>query len=624
MTQHTQLQPLLNKLVVPPQDLALLSFCNGNKESQVQSWLQTLPLTQAQYISGLFYQALPEIGRLKTTADNRLAILELLREPVNQCLQGLTQRYLNQPLILPEAALKTATIAQAIQKHFLNAYLVVVRDLCSNPKKEEAQLQAIAIQRALTALGQLLLRSYQLYIPVSAQLWGEIHALYQIAQTLDITQQTVGDSLNQHHNTRCINWAYLRILLLASARPNQLRQDEVAATYNALDYLAQFAELDAYSSAGQDNLFVIATDSNRPPFYKSHANTTSMTATIGDLLELRTSRLVTKMQEYQSLGNEALKDNNWRNELNMSAALTQHLIQSWSHLAMRSFDRQDVNDADIEITIGLSNIHFHLTNQLPFHVFLNQISSGTATEKESIFQKHGVQLKSSAVSKGDDPWDGTFDIKGTAFDGEAKSTSSIEKDLRAREIQKYQIQHPIYSVPMVDRSPGGYGLEWRDEIPVQMKAGELIGLREYGSTRWSIGVVRWAHQLKGATQLGIQVLAPQAQPIALAAVQKTGGFAEYLRALQIPEMRAINQPSSIITNAISFHEYNKARLYIQPPEGVTYAGDKNIQLTRRLFATGAFSQFSFRDITTAKPSNTDANAGTDRGAKDDFDSVWEQ
>lgn len=617
MTQNTQLQPLLNKLVVPPQDLALLSFCNGNKESQVKSWLQTLPLTQAHYISGLFYSALPEIGRLKTSPDNRLAILELVREPVNQCLQGLAQRYLNQPLILPEAALKTATIAQAIQKHLLNAYLVVVRDLCSNPKEEETQLQTIAIQRALTALGQLLLRSYQLYIPVSGQLWEEIHALYQIAQELDLTQQPVDDPLNQHRNTRCIYWSYLHILLLASARPNQLRQDEVAATYNALDYLAQFADLDTYNSAGQDNLFVIATDSNRPPFYKSHTNTTSMTATIGDLLELRTSRLVTKMQEYQSLGTDVAKDNNWRNELSMSAALTQHLIQSWSHLAMRSFDRQDVNSVDIEITIGLTNIHFHLANHQPFNVFLNQLSTGAPAEKDSIFQKHGVQLKSPTTTQEDnDPWDGTFDIKGTVFDGAAKSTSSIEKDLREREIQNYQMQHPIYSVPMVDRSPGGCGLEWRDEIPVQMKAGELIGLREYGSTRWSIGVVRWAHQLKGATQLGIQVLAPQAQPIALAAIQKTGGFAEYLRALQIPELRAINQPPSVITNAVSFHEYNKARLYSQPPEGVAYAGDKTIQLTRRLFATGAFSQFSFRDIGTAKPKNTDT--------KDDFDSVWKQ
>jgi hypothetical protein len=103
--------------------------------------------------------------------------------------------------------------------------------------------------------------------------------------------------------------------------------------------------------------------------------------------------------------------------------------------------------------------------------------------------------------------------------------------------------------------------------------------------------------------------------VGLAAVHKTGGFAEYLRALQIPELRAVNQPPSLITNAISFHEHSKARLYTQSQAGVSNEGDKSIQLTQRLFATGAFSQFGFRELATAKPEA--------KTSKDDFDSVWE-
>lgn len=625
MTEHALLQTLLKKIAIPKQDLTLLSFCNGNKVPQVRNWLQTLPLTQTHYVSGLFYRALPELGRLKTSVDQRIAILELVREPINNCLQGLTHRYLNQPLILPEAALKTATVAQAIQKHLLNAYLVAVHELCATPKAEETELQALAIHRALSALGQLLLRSFQLYIPVSGQVWLELHTLYQLAQVLQLTHHPVSEPLSQEpDNPSSIHLAYLRIVLLASARPNQLRQDEAATTYQALEHLSQFAELDTYTSTGQDNLFVIAINSSHPPIYKSHVGSLNTTSA-SELLELHTNRLVNHIKEYQALGStdgpkggakDSAKDSPAPPGLKLSNALAQHLIQSWSHLAMRNFDRQDVNNVDIEITIGLTNIHFHLTNSQPFNVFLNQQSSNAVAEKESIFQKHDVQLKSTAPSKTDDPWDSAFDIKGTVFDGAAKSTANIEKDLRAHETQNYHLQHPIYSVPMIDRSPGGYGLEWRDDIPAQMKAGELIGLREYGSPRWSIGVVRWVHQLKGATQLGIQILAPQAQPIALAAIQKTGGFAEYLRALYIPALRGINQPPSVITNAISFHEYNKARLYSQAADGEAAVGDQMIQLTRRLFATGAFSQFSFRDLATTKLSGT--------GTKDDFDSVWKQ
>ena len=615
MNTDPQIRLLLKKLSVPTEGLAQLSFCGGNKESQVKQWLQSLPLTQAQQVSVHLYNAVHEISRLRTTSENRLAILELLRAPVHQTLSGLALKYLNQPLILPEAALKTATVAQAIQKHFLNSYLAVVREICTpHSTKNPPEQQALAIQRALTALGLLLLRSYQLYLPIASQVWSEVHTLYQLACALELEQIPVEDKLPHHQGLKTIHNTYLRILLLATARPNQLRQDEIESTYNLLELLAPLAELDNYNPAGKENLFVVLTNSNRAPFYKSHWRPASNPGEQPPL-EIRTSHLVGKLQNQQKVGNQGVDASvSIRNELNLSAALTKHLAQAWSHLSLRSFERQDVN-AEIEVTIGLTNIHFHLANEQPFNLFLNQSSAvAGAQDKGAIYQKRGIQLKTNDAKKEDDPWGDTFDIAGTMFDGRQRSTANIEMKIKSQEKDSYQGQHPIYTVPLMDRSPGGYGLEWRNEIPVQVRAGELVGLREYGRNKWAIGVVRWAHQIKGATQLGIQVLAPHAIPVGLAAVHKTGGHAEYLRALQIPELRAVNQPPSLITNAISFHEHNKARLYTQPQPNVNHEGDKSIQLTQRLFATGAFSQFGFRELVTAKVEKT---------AKDDFDSVWE-
>lgn len=615
MTADPQIRQLLKKLNVPTEGLAQLSFCNGNKESQVKLWLQSLPLTQVQQVSVQLYTAVHEISRLRTSSENRLAILELLRVPVHQTLNGLALKYLNQPLILPEAALKTATVAQAIQKHFLNSYLAVVREICTpHETKRPPEQQAMAIQRSLTALSLLVLRSYQLYLPIASQVWTEVHTLYQLACALELEQLPVEDPLPHNQGLKTIHSTYLRILLLATARPNQLRQDEIESTYNLLELLAPAAELDKYNPAGKENLFVVLPNSSRAPFYKSHWRPASNPGAEPPL-EIRTSHLVDKLQEQQRVGNEGVDAGvSQRNQLNLSAALTKHLAQAWSHLALRSFERQDVN-ADIEVTVGLTNIHFYLADEQPFNLFLNQ-SSAVAGEptKGAIYQQRGVQLKAGSINKADDPWGETFEIVGTALEGRALPTLNIEKKIKSQEKENYQGQHPIYTVPLMDRSPGGYGLEWRNEIPVQVRAGELLGLREYGRNKWALGVVRWAHQIKGATQLGIQILAPHAIPVGLAVIHKTGGFAEYLRALQIPELRAINQPPSMITNAISFHEHSKARLYTQPQPGVSQGNDKSIQLTRRLFATGVFSQFGFRELVTAK---------MEKNAKDDFDSVWE-
>lgn len=616
MTTDPVIEQLLKKLIVPTQDLAQLGFCGGSKEAQVKVWLRSLPLTQAQQVSAQLYTAVHEISRLRTSSENRLAILELLRVPVHQTLGGLALKYLNQPLILPEAALKTATVAQAIQKHFLNSYLAVVREICvARDSKDLQAQQALCIHRALTALGLLLLRSYQLYLPVASQIWAEVHALHALACALELEHLPVEDKLPHNQGLKTAHNVYLRILLLATARPNQLRQEEIESTYNLLELLAPIAQLDAYNPAGKENLFVVLTDSSRPPFYKSHWRPASNPGAQPPM-EIRTSHLVGKLHEQQKVGNEGVDAAvSQRNQLNLSAALTKHLAQAWSHLALRSFERQDVN-AEIEVTVGLTNIHFYLADEQPFNLFLNQSSAVSgAPEKGAIYQKRGVQLKAVDTKKADDPWGDTFDIVGTALDGRAMPTFNIEKQIKSQEKVNYQGQHPIYTVPLMDRSAGGYGLEWRNEIPVQVRAGELIGLREYGRNKWSIGVVRWAHQIKGATQLGIQVIAPHAIPVGLAAVHKTGGFAEYLRALQIPELRAVNQPPSLITNAISFHEHSKARLYTQRLAGVSNDGDKSIQLTQRLFATGAFSQFGFRELVTVKPES--------KTSKDDFDSVWE-
>lgn len=613
MTPDTDIQAMLGKLAVPPQNLAQLSFCGGNKEPQLKQWLQQLPLTQAQQVSAPLYTAVHELSRLTIPWENRLALLELLRIPVHQTLNGLALKYLNQPLILPEAALKTATIAQAIQKHFLNGYLAVVRDMVPNAsgKAELPPGLALAIQRALVALGLLLLRSYQLYLPISSQVWAEIHALYRLACVLELAHTPIDEPLPFHRGLKNIQQCYLRILLLATARPNQLRQDEIENTYKLLELLSPHAELEAYSPEGKENLFLVAMELSGPPFYKSNWRETGDAATRW-LMELRTTKLVDRLQELHKASAADTEKNLPATSL-ITAALAKHLEQAWSHLSMRSFARQEVS-ADIEVTVGLTNIHYHLAGEQPFNLFLNQSNTVTgAPAKGALYQQRGIQLKADMTGKAGDPWDSTFDIKGTQLEGKALPTLNIERQLKNQERQTYQGNHPVYQVPLIDRSLGGYGLEWREEIPVQVRAGELLGLREAGRNKWAIGVVRWAHQTKGATQLGIQILAPHAIPVGLAAIHKTGGFAEYLRALQIPELKAINQPPSLITNAISFHEYSKARLYLQPPAD-TAPVDLSVQLTSRLFATGAFSQFGFRELATAKATQE---------RKDDFDSVWQ-
>jgi hypothetical protein len=613
MTPTPVIQTLLSRLQTPQQDLVHLSFCSGSKDSHVKSWVESLPLTQINHASTQFYRALPEVARLQTRPDVRLAMLDSLRLPVQQSIQGLSQSFLNQPLILPEAARKTATIAQALQKHMSNGYLVVIRELCTEhgaPTAENSALKALVIHRAITGLGLLLLRSYQLYSPVSAQLWAELHTLYLLAENMHLLDTPVNDPLPYHHNVNTIAQAYMRVLLLACARPNQLRQDEVSATYYALENLSTLGQLLPYNTERKDNLFAVLLNSSEPPIYKSR-----LPGSAQNVLELNTSQLASKLAEHTRQSASGVDSDSFHTSLGLSSALLDHLIQAWNILAQRSFERRPAVGL-LDITVGLSNIHYHSADGISFNVFLHQ-NNPTSHDKDDgkIFQKRGTQLKpSTSTPIEDDPWGDVFDTGGNALAGGHLPTINIELSIRQQQQQSYQGKHPIYKILLVDTSPGGYCLEWQEKIPSQVKAGELIGLREEGRQKWSVGVVRWVQQTQGATQLGIQVIAPHATPMGIAIVHKTGGFSEYLRALQLPALKAVNQPATLLTNAVSFREYNKVRLY-SSGDHAHESHESTVQLTQRLFSTGAFSQFTFRELASNKP--------TDAGA-DDFDSVWKK
>jgi len=593
MTPETSVPTLLSRLKAPAPDLDKLSI-GAAKPAKLQAWVDALPRTRVSYVTSLLYRLLPEVVRLRVAPEQRLELLEILRPVTFQAVEGLSRQFLNQPLILPQPARKTATVAQALQKHLSNGYLAAVRDLCREPgekeiKNELLDRQALVVHRGVTGLGWLLLRSYQLYTPIPDRLWLEIHSLYQLALALNLTDRPVPETLPHHTKVNKVATSYKRLLLLACAHPNQLRQTEISDAYQALEPLALQARLLEYQPGQDDNLFALVLDNDAPPLYKSRLpNEIS-----GPALELDTGPVVAALEAERA--SQAGRGGGL-NSLGLTLTLNEHLIQSWQLRTQRSFERQPASGA-MELTVGLSNLHFHLTGGLSFNLFMNK-AAHVQPGSQGPFARKLPLGKTDEDS--DDPWGSAFDAGGGRLGGESLGSFNIESRIRKHQQQDYRGEHPTYQVPIVDLSPGGCCLEWREQMPVQLKAGELLGLREQGRHKWSIGVVRWIQQAKDATLLGVQTLAPQANPLGAAVIQKMGGYSEFLRALEIPPFKAINQPATLLVNSVSFHEYNKIRLY-RYNSGEAEDNTKTqstVQLTRRRFSTAAISQFEFRQVSS--------------------------
>ncbi|MDX5298326.1 MAG: GTPase, partial [Gammaproteobacteria bacterium] len=176
-----------------------------------------------------------------------------------------------------------------------------------------------------------------------------------------------------------------------------------------------------------------------------------------------------------------------------------------------------------------------------------------------------------------------------------------------------------HTVSLVNTSPGGYCINWDDDIPSNLQAGEILGVREASQHPWSIAVIRWIRQIKQhGTQVGVELLAPSARPVGVRLIQKVGNSSEFLRGLLLPELSSIGQPATLITPRLPFQTGNRVTLF---QEGRDAQG----VLNRRVSATGSVSQFELKLLDQAEDK---PRSGNEPGARnklpgdDEFDSLW--
>jgi hypothetical protein len=544
MTLQDSTPELFARFRLPPADLAQLSFCKNNRPAAVKSWAQSLRATQVGYTSVVLYKALPEIARLKTSADQRLEMLEALRPYVQDCIQGLAKHFINQPLMLSEAPLKSAVIAQALQKYMCSGYIAVLEALSRRARKSKQSDErlALACHRAITGYGLILLRNYQLYSQTPANLWLELHSLYWLAEQWGLLDQPVPDSLLQYSSSSTITQTYVRTLLLACARPNQMRQSDILAIYEVLESWAHLARVQQ-ARGGSESLFLVSLSSDLAPLYRSRF----ARSPDDGIRELDTSALLTAFRRQGKLRSEA---GGLRIPHTISSSLLEHLEQAWGSRQQRSFERQP-GAANIEVCVGISSLHHHTAGGQDFSAFLGP----TAAEE------------SDSVSYGNDAW----------------FVSGDRSDSRGAE------EFPIHAISVANSSPGGYRLDWVERIPAQIKAGEVLGLRQPGRHRWGLGVIRWLQQGENCTRLGVQLIAPKADAYGAAVELPTGDFSDYRRVLMLPELKAANQSATLLTAFAPFREGQRVRLN---RHGLTSV----VTLQRRIFSTGSISQFTFRAL----------------------------
>jgi hypothetical protein len=586
-------------LRVPTPSQRSLTFCEASP-SGLKRWLDQLPRAKLGEVARLLYQGLMEINQLIQPNEQRLRLLELLRPEVNRACLMLERHVLDQPIVLDERSRKVANLCQALQNHMAAGYKRVVVDELATPSRDRASLLPLALQRAIKALYGPLIRSAQLYTPAADHLWLELHQLYQIALRLNLQNQRVRDDLLSRPDGQSLQEAYVVALLFGAARCNQIRQRQIFQLVEHLDLWANLAQVKPADQPGV--LFVIAPRIDAPPRYR----TLLKEASLSGLLGLSTQALVAQISDYLALPAEERSRARLPVQPEISTDLLQHVRAAWGQESDRAFQRT-TGQGRLEICIGMSALHYHLSGQMAFTQTLNQP------------EVPKPRPEFAPVEKPNDVWS-------LAFDAEQNSSFAEHEEINYEapvETKNEQLAldktYPLFSLPIVNHSPGGYCVSWPNEVPDQLQAGEVTGLRGLNEHTWGIAVIRWIRQVPGSgTQMGLELLAPTARPCGLQLLRKTEQHSQYLRALLLPEIKAIDQSPSLIAPRLPFQEGSKVQIN---QKGVEQQG----VLTRRQSATVSFSVFEYRLIEQPKTTPDMPKPGgqpSSPNAEDDFDSLW--
>ena len=585
-------------LRVTPPDVHTLTFA-APQPAALRAWLAELPKANLGEVARRLYTALQELNRLRTPPANRLQLLELLQPEVQYACSQLQKHLRSQVAILDARRQQIASLCQTLQLQLARAAKLTAGELLAQPDSPaRGPLAARALRLGLQALYQALGQFSLLHLAPPRGFWLELHQFYRSACSQQLEQQPLA---NGPGTPQTIEQCYLASLLLGCARTNQLRQQTIQLLVEALPTWSGRAQL---QDAGQpDSLFAFAPGADSPPRH---------TCLLQDeppaqLLGLAPQRLVADLSGYLQLGQGQRAHANLALPPGIGDDLLQHLCAAWSSPTARAFKRS-TGSGSLNACLGIPALHYFVAGQRPFADCLQRPDAEVSVD----FQRRQRERDawSRAFDAGHD--DGLLHRQRERIDFTRSAAAETAAD---------GAEYPRHQLQVLDQSPGGYRLAWDDSPPNQLQSGDLIGLQHPGEPGWHIALIRWIRQQRDShLQLGVELLAPRAQPCGLRPLPKAGQPGQYLRGLLLEAIPALDRPPLLIAPHLPFQQGQKILLNLDGRE-------QRILLGRRFPLSDSFNQFEFRPLeeTATAPERKPLTGLQMIGGPEaeGFDSLWE-
>ncbi len=522
--------------------------------TETASWLASLPLADSVQTAQQIYQALFTLNRMSLEADVRLVLMELYRKPVAAVASGLQSHFVRLSLPLKPRLKQLADFLCQLHMEMAHGYKHVLKDGLDEHEPWESEAFILAVERSIRYLGEVLLRSYQMYMPAPPGVWKEIHGFYRYAELHDQANRPL--TIDGLEEGTSVTHAYLQTLLLGLCGPYQLPQNEC---HQVNTFLARWSKKAEISAAIQlidpAGCFLIDLNADHPavpfprdvPLHPEPAlralNAIELARVVHDF-----SKRLQKGEPPSTLGlgfecvGSACVD------------ILKRMLRFWGFAGRRQYSRRQ-SPQSLSLCVGLNAVHFFCDGQRPF----------TPPQAVAAIPEHALE-----------PPD-RFALEAESQD-ERPVTAPLPELFRVD--SRWQVR---------DESAGGLSLARSGDAGIPVRVGDIIGIQNPLLNQWRVGAVRWVKSANTQhVEMGVEMLAPHAYPFA---VRPAGtDVVPYSQALLLPPIEVLHQPATLLV----------ARGTCQPGEDIEIADSESpprrVRVLKVAERSSAFAQVVFADV----------------------------
>jgi hypothetical protein len=421
------------------------------KPKQVDAWHARLPLSNTAQAAEEMADYLDILIQTDLAHDVRLKTVEKLGVVVEEIVGSLHEQFSAVLLPLPPRQLHHAELAQRLLIGTADCYKVLALDWL----KRRFHLFGgnpvpLYLQRILLAMQAVIEISYETHRPVPENLWSDLHQTFNYA-----LHNGIKDAVPEG-GARMVSLEhiYKSCLLLALADPYHFPQVELQWTK---DIIARFCNLTsifpaAESTKGQAGLFVIEVHTDAPP--RPLVRELHPMNPRWDLLFN-----TTELAKHLALVSTLIKGKESLDRLDLPEAardpayssMLRRLKLNWGASLQRQAQRRlSPRGKEFEVCFGLQNLFQSITH--------------LANKNSPLANLEPLPPSVTCMAEND--------------------------------------------------SMGGLSLRNNGRGALQLRVGDVIGLRQANDNTWGVGIVRWLRVPKSNdVHFGVQLLAPAAQAV---------------------------------------------------------------------------------------------------------------